>query len=308
MLTKSRIPIEVKALANILLSTPVPKPLLKLAELSCSAKQCQIGRLQYNQDSFNLLGQAHEYVVEIGGSKVELSLQLYLNVRHHYRLFVFSRCETASGMLFSLNFTTQKGADGMIALSQRLRFAEGRRKEPAAAHEIRKAKTRILADILLRSGMRVTDNLEVELGFFDSSKGTFLDTTPKRFLSEFCSIAILKGHIQGNKGFQIGCLPRFDDSFPWKWDSSESVRSSLQPNRRGLRGVRAVPNALRYQVLERDRGRCCLCGRTPAHGVTLQIDHILPYSAYGLTVLSNLQTLCNECNLGKSNKSQVKFG
>jgi hypothetical protein len=226
----------------------------------------------------------------------------------HYRLFAFAQSARTSGMMFSLNFTTEKGADGVIALSQRLRFSEGRVKSAEAAMAIRKAKTGFLVDILARSGIVVTDNHEVDLGLFSSARGEFLNTTPGRFLSEFFSIALLKGHIQGNKGYQFASLPRFDESFPWKWNSSDLVRKALRANRRGLRGLRAIPVALRFQVLERDGSRCRACGRSPAEDVTLHVDHILPYSLGGLTLLNNLQTLCAPCNIGKSNRSQTAFG
>ncbi len=60
---------------------------------------------------------------------------------------------------------------------------------------------------------------------------------------------------------------------------------------------------LRWQVLQRDRFCCCGCGATPAlvPGVELHVDHIIPWSKGGETVLENLQTLCSVCNLGKSN-------
>lgn len=61
-------------------------------------------------------------------------------------------------------------------------------------------------------------------------------------------------------------------------------------------------NKLRYLVLKRDGGRCCLCGRSAADGVKLHVDHIKPVSLYPELYYDpdNLQTLCEECNLGKS--------
>ena len=60
---------------------------------------------------------------------------------------------------------------------------------------------------------------------------------------------------------------------------------------------------LRWHVLQRDRFTCCACGASPARnlGVELHVDHIVPWSKDGKTVLENLQTLCSVCNLGKSN-------
>jgi len=68
--------------------------------------------------------------------------------------------------------------------------------------------------------------------------------------------------------------------------------------------LRNVPPKLRLKVLERDRFRCVFCGKSPATdlGTILQIDHIHPFSKGGKTTLDNLQTLCIECNLGKSNQ------
>lgn len=60
--------------------------------------------------------------------------------------------------------------------------------------------------------------------------------------------------------------------------------------------------SLRYDVLKRDNFRCVICGRSASDGVTLHVDHIKPVSKGGKTELSNLRTLCDYCNLGKSNK------
>lgn len=58
---------------------------------------------------------------------------------------------------------------------------------------------------------------------------------------------------------------------------------------------------LRIDVLQRDGRRCRACGAT-ADDATLHIDHIVPVSRGGLTEMSNLQVLCQSCNLGKSNR------
>lgn len=63
--------------------------------------------------------------------------------------------------------------------------------------------------------------------------------------------------------------------------------------------------SLRYAVLKRDSFKCTKCGRAPASnpGLVLEIDHIHPWSKGGETILSNLQTLCYDCNRGKSNNN-----
>lgn len=62
---------------------------------------------------------------------------------------------------------------------------------------------------------------------------------------------------------------------------------------------------LRYAVLSRDRFRCTVCGASPAKDLAceLHVDHIVPFSKGGLTVLSNLRTLCSRCNIGKGNRT-----
>jgi hypothetical protein len=71
------------------------------------------------------------------------------------------------------------------------------------------------------------------------------------------------------------------------------------------REKRDVPLRLRLRVLQRDGFKCVLCGRSPAFdkGTVLHVDHILPIAKGGKTTLANLQTLCKECNLGKSDKT-----
>jgi hypothetical protein len=60
---------------------------------------------------------------------------------------------------------------------------------------------------------------------------------------------------------------------------------------------------LRFRVMKRDHFSCRACGASPAlkSGLLLHVDHIEPWSRGGETVEENLQTLCEACNLGKSN-------
>jgi len=61
---------------------------------------------------------------------------------------------------------------------------------------------------------------------------------------------------------------------------------------------------IRYKALEINGGACQCCGRTRKHGVILHVDHIKPRSLHPELELriDNLQVLCEDCNLGKSNK------
>jgi len=60
---------------------------------------------------------------------------------------------------------------------------------------------------------------------------------------------------------------------------------------------------MRFRVFQRDNFKCCICGATPAidSSVVLHVDHIIPWSKGGETTMENLQTLCSNCNWGKSN-------
>lgn len=66
---------------------------------------------------------------------------------------------------------------------------------------------------------------------------------------------------------------------------------------------RDVNLRLRYKVMLRDNFKCCCCGKSPAThpSIVLHIDHIVPWSEGGETTIDNLQTLCQYCNIGKSN-------
>lgn len=65
---------------------------------------------------------------------------------------------------------------------------------------------------------------------------------------------------------------------------------------------RLMTDSLRYDILVRDGFRCKICGASAADGAKLHVDHILPVSKGGKTEKANLRTLCERCNLGKSNK------
>jgi 5-methylcytosine-specific restriction endonuclease McrA len=63
---------------------------------------------------------------------------------------------------------------------------------------------------------------------------------------------------------------------------------------------------LRFKVLVKFGRKCICCFRT---NVELHVDHIKPLSKFPDSALdeNNLQVLCRECNLGKSNKFETDF-
>jgi 5-methylcytosine-specific restriction endonuclease McrA len=61
---------------------------------------------------------------------------------------------------------------------------------------------------------------------------------------------------------------------------------------------------LRAKVLEKYECKCMMCGHSPKeHGIVIHVDHIKPRSTHPHLQLreDNLQLLCEDCNLGKSN-------
>lgn len=67
---------------------------------------------------------------------------------------------------------------------------------------------------------------------------------------------------------------------------------------------------IRYAVLRKFGGKCACCGRSSAKdGVTLHVDHIKPRSLFPALELeiSNLQVLCEDCNIGKGNSDSISW-
>ncbi len=58
---------------------------------------------------------------------------------------------------------------------------------------------------------------------------------------------------------------------------------------------------LRYMALKNADGRCECCGASAADGSQLHVDHIKPRCQEPSLALelTNLQVLCNDCNMGK---------
>lgn len=89
--------------------------------------------------------------------------------------------------------------------------------------------------------------------------------------------------------------------------NSEEKSSQLQTAMTNSETVhtttRDVSLRTRFLVMQKDNFRCRLCGASPAtdSSVKLHVDHIIPWANGGETIITNLQTLCSMCNLGKSN-------
>ncbi len=111
------------------------------------------------------------------------------------------------------------------------------------------------------------------------------------------------------EGSGLGCLGARGDvvvartDCDWKW-CYETLCLKCRRQAMGDRKSRArgITKSRRYDILNRDGFRCKVCGRGSESGIKLHVDHIWPVSKGGGKEDWNLQTLCNECNSGKSNK------
>lgn len=93
---------------------------------------------------------------------------------------------------------------------------------------------------------------------------------------------------------------------PWaasaakRWE--ESTRKPIpDPSRLHAYTRVPIPKDVRFRILRRDKFRCQLCGCSPADG-SLHVDHKMPVAAGGTNADENLWTLCESCNLAKSDK------
>ena len=69
-----------------------------------------------------------------------------------------------------------------------------------------------------------------------------------------------------------------------------------QGNSRLTRRREPIPDPVKVNVWQRDRGRCVKCGSQEA----LEFDHIIPLSKGGGNTTRNIQLLCEKCNREKA--------
>ncbi|MGG2065896.1 HNH endonuclease [Bacillus sp. S14(2024)] len=294
--------------AAVLLETQLENNEIKLGNFVLTGKKGIKSTVQYNKQDFQILRRSHEYTFPLLDGELELSLQLYENTSSHYRLFCYSKCNNISGMLFSINLTTEKDAKGSIFLTQKIKFSDRLSGNEEYKKQFRRMKQRVFVNMLRKLNFEVTDTNDLLLGIFDTKRCCFLNTTSAKFLEDFILVSMLKGHFMGNKGYELEIMPSYNNVTDMFNSYDKKIEVNLLPHKvSAAQKSRNISLSLRYKVLDRDNGKCKLCGRTPSDGVKLHVDHIIPYSLGGLTILDNLQTLCDDCNIGKSNKSTKKF-
>lgn len=105
-----------------------------------------------------------------------------------------------------------------------------------------------------------------------------------------------RNHYWKEQSYHYSELKRF-------FDYAVELKAQQQTRRYQIKVERAkMTDSLRYDILKRDNFRCQICGFSAQDGVKLHVDHIIPVSKGGKTIASNLRTLCERCNMGKSDK------
>ena len=105
-----------------------------------------------------------------------------------------------------------------------------------------------------------------------------------------------RNHYWKEQSYHYSELKRF-------FDHTVELKAQRQTRQQQIRSERAkMTDSLRYDILKRDNFRCQICGSSAQDGVKLHVDHIIPVSKGGQTIASNLRTLCDRCNMGKSDK------
>lgn len=67
-----------------------------------------------------------------------------------------------------------------------------------------------------------------------------------------------------------------------------------------------IPPEVKKYVFERDNYQCKSCGKNDRQ-TTLNIDHIISLATGGSNDISNLQTLCRDCNQQKKHHFDSRF-
>lgn len=78
----------------------------------------------------------------------------------------------------------------------------------------------------------------------------------------------------------------------------DGYKASIEATRKRVYSKEVIPEALRWQVFERDDFRCKHCGARDH----LRADHIISERKGGEMTLENLQTLCRRCNSRKGSR------
>lgn len=207
----SQMPIDFTKFSNYLLQMKNKDVEVGIEGVTLVGKAGITSSIQYSRDLINILGDNLSYTFTLNQQKIELSLQFYENTRNHYRLFGFTKCNGGVGLVFSINMSLQKQADGTYSLANKLMFSDRIEGDAEIAKMIRKRKQEAALDYLEKKDFKITDKNEVEFGIFDPHAPdidqAFIGTSAEKFIKDYIFVTLVKGHYMGNKGYRLGFLP-----------------------------------------------------------------------------------------------------
>lgn len=103
-------------------------------------------------------------------------------------------------------------------------------------------------------------------------------------------------------------IEELEESFKIYEEKQEQINQNIKLNKYGIsqsqcdKERKKLSPKLRFEVFKRDNYKCRICGKSQSDGVQLHCDHIIPIAKGGKTEINNLQTLCQDCNLGKGSQ------
>lgn len=297
-------PAYARAFADALLAEPARRITIPGFDppLLCTPEIRDTLRIKYRDDPCQLVQRAHEYTIA-ASEPIEVSLQLYVTTQDYWRLFAYCR----AGMLFSVNLTLpRERGSKIIQLRQRLTVIS----EHMASGE-RSQAMEDLAEHLRTQGLTVSEKRVVELGSFDFARQAFVGTTARRFIRQFLTTAVIKGHFMGNKRYRLRGLAPVPQRGPARlralleaeraeaedegfFDPSDEVDARERAYAAIVR--RQGQRQFRYELLDAYEGRCAISQYDVADA--LHAAHIVGYRGphtnhvtNGLLLRADLHTL-----------------
>jgi len=130
---------------------------------------------------------------------------------------------------------------------------------------------------------------KAELFRLIKENGSYYDVMSRSWESGVycCGIELIGGFLLTDDG---------DIVSPERWMPADAPELELKR--------KPIKPSVRFQILKRDNYACQMCGATATDGAKLEVDHIIPVSKGGQNNEENLQVLCRDCNIGKSDSFQ----
>lgn len=162
-------------------------------------------------------------------------------------------------------------------------------------NDIRLINSKLSEDICSKNGFKYKKCRKIEMNIFNSK---IQDPTTDLTINVKLRYVSKQGKVDLSKSgtFHYAEIARILDSVSTKRVDKKTYEKLVVAERA------MVSDSLRYDVMRRDGFRCVLCGMSAKDGAILHVDHIIPVSKGGKSEIDNLRTLCEKCNIGKSNK------